>query len=170
MMEVVGAAASIVSIIAFSAKATKFLEEFLQGFSDQTAVDLLHDISMSAKILTDVKVLCEKISRTQSDPIEKSDSRVASLLIQVKNCTQDLVEWYAVAKAMPKNNGKLGPKRVLNQFLVAISKRSRLNVCEKFRMHQDNLKTALALFGRYEIFQTGIPGAFLPLANIKFQQ
>lgn len=87
-MELLGVTASVVNIVDFTVKGLVLvnnLREFCKGFSEEAPRKFLHDLDISAQILIDVKVLCEKINR--QFPARGADFRIASLQVQVGDCT-----------------------------------------------------------------------------------
>lgn len=148
-MEVLGVAASIVGIISFTVKGLAIindLREFCKEFSEEATKDFLHDLDISARILVEIKVLCEKTDRLF--PSRSSDFRIASLQVQVEDCTQDLHQLLVVAQQRRKFRKKF---RVFKDFLDLVSKSSRTKPSDRFRTHQENMKMALSMIGRYFI-------------------
>ena len=146
-MEVLGVTASIVGIISFAVKGLALisdLREFCNEFSEEATKDFLHDLDISARILVEAKVLCEKIDYLF--PNRSSDFRIASLQVQVEDCTRDLQQLLVDAQQRQKFRKKI---RVFKDFLDLVSKNSRTGSRERFRMHQENMKTALSMIGRY---------------------
>lgn len=151
-MDPVSAAASIVGIISFTGTALKAiseLKEFCHEFSQDATKDFLHDLEVTANVLTDVQVLSEKAKRASL--ALHIDYRAEALSIQVDDCSRDLKEWLRIAlrvrreRAGKKQNIKM---QFFNSVLTAISKWSRASAREKLRWHQENINTTLSLFGR----------------------
>lgn len=126
-MEPVSAVASIVGIISFTAQAVKLisnLKDFCEEFSQDPTKDFLHDLEVTAGILTDANVLAEKAKRYGT--AIQVDYRADALSIQVDNCAQDLASWLDVATRYKKERGRstkmLNTKaQYFNSYLTAIS-------------------------------------------------
>ncbi|MCJ1388782.1 hypothetical protein MMC18_001632 [Xylographa bjoerkii] len=152
-MDPLSAVASIMGVIGFASLALTSLNslvEFCKEFSDSTTTDFLHDLQVTADILTEIQVLCEKAKKL--GPALQIDYRVGSLSIQVDDCARDLGGWLHTASRIKKERGqnKFGIKlKFFNSFLVAISKSTRTSTRERLRCHQENMKTALSVFGRH---------------------
>ena len=151
-MDPVSAVASIVGIISFAGKALKAisgLKEFCHEFSQNATRDFLHDLEITAKVLTDVQTLSEEAKR--ASPTLHIDYRAEALSIQVDDCSRDLTEWLNIAFRIKKE--RAGKKKTIlmqffNSFLTAISKSSKVSSREKLRRHQENINTTLSIFGR----------------------
>ncbi|KAH7149880.1 hypothetical protein B0J13DRAFT_605635 [Dactylonectria estremocensis] len=151
-MELLGVTASVVGIVAFAIKGLEIicaLREFCKEFPLMTKGDkvgtneFLQNLDQSARILDDIRVLCEKIDRLFPNRI--SDFRIASLQLQVEDCTRDLQQILAATQ----QRGGSRRFRVFNEFLEKISKNQPSLPHERFRLHQENMRTALIITGRY---------------------
>ena len=150
-MEPVSAVASIAGVISFAGMALKAindLKDFCGEFSQDATRDFLHDLEVTANLLTDVRILSQKAKR--ASPTLHIEYRAEALNIQVDDCARDLTEWLGIALRMKKVRDK-GSKHIKLQFfnrvLAAFSKSSRASAGEKLRWHQGNINTTLSLFG-----------------------
>ncbi len=152
-MDPLSAVASVVGIIGFVGQGIKVigeLKEFCAEFSVDATQDFLHDLEVTAVILTDARTLSEKAKSVGT--ALQIDYRADALNIQVDDCVRDLHVWMKIAKRLKKQRGgkKLSVKlQFFNSFLTAISKSSRASARDRLLWHQDNIKTTLAIFGRF---------------------
>lgn len=150
-MEPVSAVASIVGIISFAGialKAINDLKELCREFSQDATQDFLHDLEVTANVLTDVQTLSKKARRTSTSL--HIEYRAEALNIQVDDCARDLTKWLEIALRMRKERGQRKQTMKLqffNSILAAISKSSRASAGERLRRHQENINTTLSLFG-----------------------
>jgi hypothetical protein len=148
-MEVVGAIASITGIIGVTIQALSLidhLKDFCSEFSDQNAEDFLNDLTKSAGLITDVKLLCQRVGQQPLAP--QADFRISALQIQVEDYTKDLEIWLTLGKRMNERRKKQNSLISFAKFLDAASKSSRRKVRERLQRHQDNIKTTLSILGR----------------------
>ena len=150
-MEPVSAVVSIVGIIGFARTALRAindLREFCRDFSQDAVKDFLHDLEVTAKVLTDVQTLSEKAKR--ASPTLHIEYRAEALSIQVDDCARDLTNWLKIALRMKLVRSKVNLTlrlQFFNSVLAAISKSSRVSAGEKLRWHRENINTTLSLFG-----------------------
>ena len=156
IMDPLSALASIIAIVGFASKGLEVIgnfKEFCGEFSADATKDFLHDIEVTVNILTDVKILSQKMETVA--PTVRIDYRATALAIQVDDCVRDLECWLDIALNIKKERGSRtrGQKRqFFNSVLTAISKggsKGRASAKERLRGHQQNIKTTLSLFGRY---------------------
>ena len=148
-MEVVGAVASITGIIGVTIQALSLidhLKDFCSEFSDRNSQDFLHDLTVSASLITDVKLLCQKVGQQTLAP--QADFRISALHIQVEDCTKDLEIWLNIGNQLNYRQKKKSILISFPKFLDAASKSSRTKVQDRLRRHQDNIKTTLSILGR----------------------
>ena len=151
-MDAVSGVASIIAIIGFASKGLEAIDDlkgFCKEFSPDATKEFLHDLQTTGNVLLDVEILSQKAKDVGLT--RKIDYRASSLSIQVEDCARDLETWLKTALRIRRERG--GRKKNLvpqffNSFLTAISKSSRLSAREKLRLHQENMKTTLSLFGR----------------------
>ena len=155
-MEPVSAAASIVSIIAFSGQALKAIDSFkrfCKEFEHDAIQNFLRDLETAASLLNDTMILAKKSKEIAVD--QHLDLRAQSLSIQVEDCAEDLEKWLKTAKRL-KSERKKGSSekmdgsklRFFNSILTALSKSSRDDTAQRLKWHQDNIRTSLEIFGR----------------------
>ena len=151
-MEPVSAVASVIAIICFAGKALTTisdLKEFCHHFSQDATQDFLHDLQVTANVLTDVQTLAEK-TRQASSTLH-IEYRAEALVIQVDDCARDLTDWLIIALRMKKvqvdRMGNYVKLQLFNRILAAISRSSRASARERLRWHRENINTTLALFG-----------------------
>ena len=152
-MDPVSAVASVLGIIGFvgqGIKAIGQLKEFCTEFSVDATQDFLHDLEVTAMVLTDARTLSEKAKSVGT--ALQIDYRADALNIQIDDCVRELDVWMKIAKRLKKErsgrkqNVKL---QFFNSFLTAISKSSRASARDRMLEHQGNIKTTLAIFGRF---------------------
>lgn len=152
-MDPVSAMASVAGIIGFvgqGIKAIGELMEFCEEFSVDATQDFLHDLEVTAVVLTDARSLSERAKMVGI--ILQMDYRADALNIQIDDCVRDLDSWLKIAKRLKKERGgkKINVKlQFFNSFLTAISKSSRASARDRMREHQGNIETTLAIFGRF---------------------
>lgn len=118
-MELLVVTASVVGIVGFASKGLELigvLREFCAEFSKEGTNDFLLSLDQSARILDEVKVLCEKIDRLF--PNRSSDFRVASLQVQVEDCTRNPQQLLAATE----QRGSSRKFHVFKDFLDKASK------------------------------------------------
>ena len=149
-MEPVSAVASIIAIIGFAGKALKTigdLKELCHDYTQDATQDFLHDLEVTAGVLTDVQTLAEKAKRASSTL--HIEYRAEALSIQVDDCARDLTDWLKIALRMKKvqaNKMRDIKLQFFNRILAAMSKSSRASAGEKLRWHRENINTTLSLF------------------------
>ena len=152
-MDPVSAVASVVGIIGFvgqGIRAIGELKDFCAEFSADATQDFLHDLEVTAVVLTDARTLSEKAKSVGT--ALQIDYRADALNIQIDDCVRELDVWMKIAKRLKKKRGgkKLNVKlQFFNSFLTAISKSSRASARDRMLEHQGNIKTTLAIFGRF---------------------
>lgn len=168
-MEALAGAASIAGILSLAVQgiqAINTLHEYYQDCTDEAAQQFLHELSVSARIFQDVKELCDRLKGHVS--ASGSQIRLASLQVQVEDCTADLQVWLKTAKRIDLRGGLLqqhsarlqhlrpnstGSKRqfstlfntVLRKKNLIATKPARKAIQERFQTHQRNVQTALAI-------------------------
>jgi hypothetical protein len=107
-MEAVAAAASnagILSLTPQGIQAINTLRSFYKHCTDEVGKAFLYELGVSARLLADTKYLCNKIDQTDSK--FKSELRLASLRLQIEDCTADLELWLNVAKKIDHRTNRL---------------------------------------------------------------
>ena len=152
-MDPLSAVASVVGILGFVGQGVKVigeLREFCAEFSVDATQDFLYDLEVTAVVLTDARTLSEKAKGVAT--ALQIDYRADALKIQIDDCVRELDVWMKIAKRLKKERGgkKLNVKlQFFNSFLTAISKSSRASARDRMLEHQGNIKTTLAIFGRF---------------------
>lgn len=181
-MELLGVTASVVGIVAFTLKALGAIDNlrvFCKQYSPEETAEFRHDLDTSARILIEVKSLCKTIQ--DQFPNEGSGFRIASLQVQVEDCTRDLIQFSEIVQPRRKRRGGLRSAngtsdeqkkfRQFKDFLAHLSKGHRAGPHERFRIHHENVQTALALTGRYQSHERSkspllmIAGRYLDVEN-----
>ena len=170
-MDAVAAAASIAGILSLTLQgiqAINTLRSFYNHCTDEAAQDFIHELGVSGRILTDVKHLCEKIKQT--DGRFRNEIRLASLQVQIEDCTADLQLWLRTARKIDQRTNRLNenkffkkvestsifPRRqivtlinaVYKTSMMVVTKQVRCAVQERFQQHQKNVQIALSMLGR----------------------
>src|ERR1700733_1720698 len=165
-MEALGTVASVAGILSLAIQgiqAIQTLHDLYQHCTDEAAQQFLHELSVSTRILCDVKELCDRSERHASG--SRSQIRLASLQVQVEDCTADLETWLKTAKRIDSRSDRLlrfnkssnNRQRSFSTLLNAILKRknivttmhARQAIQERFQYHQRNIQTALAVLQMY---------------------
>jgi hypothetical protein len=162
-MEAIAAISSIAGILSLAIQgiqAIQTLRNFYQHCTDEAAKDFLHELSVSARILHDVKSLCDKMGNIDSG----NQIRVASLQVQLEDCIADLESWLMTAKRIDQtprrhDQGRSTPAKqfvtlfnaVYRKKVMVLSVGRRLAVRERFQRHQKNVETALSVLQMYKI-------------------
>ena len=126
------------------------MKDFCSEFSEDVTLNFLHDLEVTAGVLTDARTLSEK-AKSVSTALQ-IDYRADALNIQIDDCVRELDVWMKIAKRLKKERG--GKKQnvklqFFNSFLTAISKSSRVSARQRMLEHQGNIRTTLAIFGRF---------------------
>jgi hypothetical protein len=107
-MEALGTVASVAGILSLAIQgiqAIQTLHDLYQHCTDEAAQQFLHELGVSARILCDVKELCDRSERHASG--SRSQIRLASLQVQVEDCTADLETWLKTAKRIDSRSDRL---------------------------------------------------------------
>lgn len=177
-MEAVAAAASVAGILSLTIHGIQTINSLCSLYNhctDEVTQTFIHELTVSARILTDVKNLCDKVEHTDSR--SRNEIRLATLRIQVEDCTADLELWLRTARRIDdratrlnrnKFIRKLGsthdaPRRqivtlinaVLKTSMTVVTKSARVAVQDSFRKHQYNVQIALSMLGRYDAHVEG---------------
>ena len=147
-MDPVSTIASIMAIISFAGTALKAIsdfKDFCHEFSQDATRDFIHDLEVTAKVLTNVQTLSEEVKR--ASPTLHIEYCAEALGIQVDDCSRDLTKWLEIGLRMKE--GRAGKRQSFkvqfsNSILTAISTSSRASAREKSRWHQENTNTTLS--------------------------
>ena len=108
-MDPVSTVASIVAIIGFAGTALKAisdLKDICHDFSPDATRDFLHDLEVTAQVLTDVQTLSEKVKR--ASPTLHIEYRAEALGIQVDDCSRDVTKWLEIGLRMKERRAGRG--------------------------------------------------------------
>ena len=100
------AVASVVGIIGFvgqGIRAIGELEDFCAEFSVDATQDFLHDLEVTAVVLTDARTLSEKAKSVGT--ALQIDYRADALNIQIDDCVRELDVSMKIAKRLKKERG-----------------------------------------------------------------
>jgi hypothetical protein len=150
-MEVVAAASSIAGILSLTIQCLQLisgLETFCQGFGKKAAKAFLLDLKTSASVLNDVQELCERIGNAENSPIGRA--RMKLLHAHLADCANDLESWLNLTHRlqMSEINRCHTVKELFGRFMRAINTSAQMEVKDRFRYHQENIKMSLAMIGR----------------------
>ena len=150
-MEAVAAVSSIAGIISLTIQGLQLIEKlkvFCAGLDGTETQLFVKDLITSARILLDVKNLCKQIQDAES-LAPMGGFRLASLQLQVEECTTDLQGWLDLTQR-PNKFGV--PERtrykLARMYMEAVTKNTRGDLRKRFRSHQENMKIALSMLGR----------------------
>jgi hypothetical protein len=148
-MEVVTAIASIAGIASFVGQAIGGLSKLSNFFKDcrnvsKTADRFLRDVSALEKALKDVEAFLTQ-AQTLSDAFHGTD--LASLTINVEDCSKDAQRWVKEAEGLGLTSGN--SKSWFKKFLVAVKKESIKDIFEEIKNHRSSIMFSLLATGRY---------------------
>ena len=153
-MDGVTAAASVAGILTLvgqSIQGIKMLREFFSdiGSASKTADVFLRDINGLLKVLQQVADLLAKT------PEDHTESNVASLQIELEDCSNDVFGWLDTARKLRPGSGK-GGKQWFKCFWLAVNKKSVQDIREEISRHQQAISLGLSVLGRYNNLQFSI--------------
>lgn len=163
-MEALAAVASVAGVLSLTVQGIEIvgkLKLFCYDFkrSKKVAADFIQDLTMRATLLGGVKALCTRMRVTGSS--QKPDFHLASMRIQIEDCTHDLEKWLALARRYERgvphrgqHRSRLSVRATFKAFITAIEKESRVAVRTRFGWHMENIQTSLSLLGRQVVFNT----------------
>lgn len=148
-MEVVSAVASIVGIAGFTGQAINGLQKLYNLFEDcrnasKTADRFLRDVASLTEALKDVETFLAK-AQSLSNALHKTD--LASLTINVEDCSKNVVEWVKEAEVM--SSSLRGTNSRFKKFVAAVKKQGVRDVFEQIGSHKSTIMLSLSATGRY---------------------
>lgn len=162
-MEVLAAVASVAGVLSLTIDGIETIGK-LKAFCDdfktcnKLASEFFHDLTVLATLLGNVKGLCTKLNMT--NVAQKPDFHLASMQIQVEDCTHDLERWLDVARRYERgipdrgqHKSRLSVRAAFKAFTVAVDKESRVAVRTRFGEHMENIQASLSLLGRSVMFK-----------------
>lgn len=146
-MEGVAAAASVTAILALAGQSIDGIKKLRDFFSDigsaSKTVDIfLHDINGLLEILQHVADLLAKI------PEGHTGSNVASLHIELEDCSNDVFGWLEIARGLRPGSDK-GGKMWFKSFWLAVNKNSVQDIRKEMGRHRRAIGLGLSVIGRY---------------------
>ncbi|KAH7310176.1 hypothetical protein BKA65DRAFT_519056 [Rhexocercosporidium sp. MPI-PUGE-AT-0058] len=145
-MEAVGAVASIVGIAGFAGQAIVGLRKLCYFFQDcrnvsKTANRFLRDVASLTEALKNVEVFLAK-AQSLSNALDITD--LASLSINVEDCSNDVSEWVRKAEGMISDAAKSWFKK----FVAAVEKQSVSDIFDQIGSHRSTIMLSLSATGR----------------------
>ena len=158
-MEVIAVAGSIAGIVSLTIQGIQCIDTLIayrREFKEDAAVAFAEECAVSVGILGDVKSLCLRIEDSRSS--FRSELRLSSLQLQVEDCVADMRSGAAFIQnprrpARHQSSIKRKFVHLINGMFKLTATGLNPNECrqiqERFRRHQDNMKVALLILGRY---------------------
>ena len=154
VMEAVAAISSIAGIISLTIQGLQLIERLRTFCTDLDATEtglFVKDLTASARILVDVKELCQQKQDAQN-LAPMGGFRLASLHLQVEECTTDLEGWLALSQrfdgADVREQEKSKRRKWARMYMEVVTKNARGDLRKRFRSHEENMKIALSMLGR----------------------
>jgi hypothetical protein len=101
--------------------------------------------------LLDVKNLYKQIQDAEN-LAPMGGFRLASLQLQIEECTTDLQGWLALTQRFKKFGVREQDKPMRHKWarmcMETVTKNTRGDLRKRFRSHQENMKIALSMLGR----------------------
>jgi hypothetical protein len=148
-MEALGVAASIVGIVSIAIQgidSIQKLRDFCHDFStiNQASREFQKQLVYLDSILKEVRKVCSQLE--DANYTKKNDFNLATLLIQVEDCTADLSQWNAIADHLVRSKVEKGRsvRNVFESFLKAINKRAISDASRQTDVHLNNIHLALS--------------------------
>lgn len=95
--------------------------------------------------LQDVEMLMTKIRNSPSQAV--SDTVLASLQIQLDDCSKDIYIWLGVGKKLMPDSSTAA-KAVFKKFLVTLEKQKVKDIYQDILVHKDTINTKLSVIRR----------------------
>ena len=155
-MDAVAAVSSIAGILSLVGQALNGIVT-LRGFyqdcsaASQSIQRFLKRLNELIQILEDVKELMSKLEQSSSKAV--SDNVLASLRIQIEDCSNDVYKWLDTAR-ISMDGSSTGTKATFKRFLFALEKRKIVDIYGEIAIHKDNIVTKLSFIGRYYTSRT----------------
>lgn len=148
-MEAVAAAASVAGILTLVGQSISGLVELKRFYASletasRTVDKFIQDINSLLRSLHGIDEILAKCPRGTADV------HIASLRVQVEECSKDVFDWLRTARDMrPATNE--GSRAWFKKFRFAASKGEVIDIELEISRHRHALNTSLALIGRYFI-------------------
>ena len=150
-MEVVAAVSSIAGIVGLVGQSIDGVIKLRNFFVDVSSASktvelLLQDLSYLLRVLYDVeKLLC--MFSASDDPGE-SDSSVATLQVQLKDCCNDTFKWLRTAGDLrPDPDSKMRMKWS-KRLWVGVNQKSVKSIRDEIGTHKQTIGVSLSILGR----------------------
>jgi hypothetical protein len=150
-MEALGAAASIAGLVSLAGQLLTLAAE-LRGFFNDVAKapknieDFLKELNNLIRTLEGTKNLCERVEKQNS--AEQIELSVASLKIQLEDCSKDISSWIIIARKYYIGD-RIGYMMKFKKFWVAANKNAVLDIRSQIQTHCQFISTSLEVLGRY---------------------
>lgn len=151
-MEVIAAASSFAGIIGLAGQCVGGLENLKNLFENiagasKTVDSFLRDINSLLRTLHDVEVLLDTVSK-KNTAIE-ANAEVASLQIQLEDCSQDISNWLKTARDLRPSPGR-GTKSWARKFWVAVNQESVRGIRQEINCRRVEINTSLLVLSTYD--------------------
>ncbi|KFY95329.1 hypothetical protein V500_02834 [Pseudogymnoascus sp. VKM F-4518 (FW-2643)] len=145
-MEAAGAVASIVGIAGFAGQAIVGLGKLCDFFRDcrnvsKTANRFFRDVTSLTEALKNVEAFLTK-AQSLSNALHRTD--LASLCINVEDCSKDVAEWVKKAEGMVSD----ATKSWFKKFVAAVEKQSVSDIFDQIGSHRSTIMLSLSATGR----------------------
>lgn len=149
-MEAVAAVSSIAGILSLVGQTLNGIIILRGLFKDcesasKSITSFLKRINDLIQCLQDVQELMKKLEESPSKAV--SDTILASLQIQLDDCSKDMYMWLKIGRDLIPDSST-GTKAVFKKFLVALEKQKVKDIYEEISAHKDNINTKLSVIGR----------------------
>jgi hypothetical protein len=155
-MEVIASVASVGGIVSLAGQTLTgitTLRDFFTNWSSasKTIERFLRELNTLILAVEHVKELAT--STNEALGRASSSSILASLRIQVEDCSNDVYRWLEIARRyQPDANS--GAKASFKKFLVALNKQGLTDIFTAISAHKESLVLKMSVVGRYKINNT----------------
>jgi len=149
-MEAVAVGSSITSLLGFAGQAIDGALKLRSFFAEcskasKSVSRFLDELKALIDTLEDVKDIIKKLNYIDSGSVP--DGILASLQIQLDDCSKEVHEWVRTAGELHPGFST-GTKQVFKKFLVAVKKSDREDIYSDVGRHRANITTKLSVIGR----------------------
>ncbi|KAL9081157.1 MAG: hypothetical protein Q9157_000248 [Trypethelium eluteriae] len=146
-MEAIAAVSSFAGIIGLAGQCVGGLETLKNLFesiaaASKTVDGFLRDINGLLRTLHDVELLLDTISKKAS--ADEADADVASLQIQLEDCSREISSWLKTARDLRPSPGR-GTKSWARKFWVAVNQESVRGIRQEISCRRTEINTSLLL-------------------------
>ncbi|KAL9092828.1 MAG: hypothetical protein Q9165_004246 [Trypethelium subeluteriae] len=146
-MEAIAAVSSFAGIIGLAGQCVGGLETLKNLFesiaaASKTVDGFLRDINGLLRTLHDLELLLNTISKKAS--ADEADADVASLQIQLEDCSRDISSWLKTARDLRPSPGR-GTKSWARKFWVAVNQESVRGIRQEISCRRTEINTSLLL-------------------------